>query len=172
VKGRGCVHRAFTAVLYPASVPGACMAAVLCGLILVTPGAPGPRTEVCVPTRPDALGPFYRPGAPVRTSVGKGYVLSGRVLAAARCLPVPGARLEFWLAGPDGRYGDAYRATVFADAGGGYRFESHFPPAYGGRPPHIHLRVSAVGYRTLVTQHYPRPGDPEGWFDVVLEPES
>jgi protocatechuate 3,4-dioxygenase beta subunit len=76
------------------------------------------------------------------------------------------------LAGPDGRYGDAYRATVFADAEGAYRFESHFPPAYGGRPPHIHLRVSAAGYRILVTQHYPRPGDTEARFDVVLEPES
>jgi protocatechuate 3,4-dioxygenase beta subunit len=128
--------------------------------------------QPCVPTRPDALGPFYRPGAPVRASVGRGYVLSGRVLGAPDCRPVPGARLEFWLAGPDGRYGDAYRATVVADPSGAYRFESHFPPGYGGRPPHIHVRVTAPGYRVLVTQHYPRPGTPEGRFDLVLEPET
>jgi hypothetical protein len=36
----------------------------------------------CKPTQPDVLGPFYEPGAPVRMSVGSGYVLSGAVLAA------------------------------------------------------------------------------------------
>ncbi len=128
--------------------------------------------QPCVPTRADALGPFYRPGAPVRNMVGHGYVLTGRVLAAPDCRPVPGARIEFWLAGPDGRYADAYRATVVADAEGRYRFQSHFPPAYGARPPHIHVRVSAPGYRTLVTQHYPRPGTREARFDLVLEPEG
>lgn len=127
--------------------------------------------ERCVPTREDALGPFYRPGAPLRSSVGRGYVLTGRVLGAPTCRPVPGARLEFWLAGPDGRYGDAYRATVLADDAGAYRFESHFPPSYGARPPHIHVRVSAAGYRTLVTQHYPSPGSTQAKFDLVLEPQ-
>ena len=39
----------------------------------------------CKPTKPDMLGPFYEPGAPVRTSVGSGYVLSGAVLAATEC---------------------------------------------------------------------------------------
>jgi hypothetical protein len=36
----------------------------------------------CKPTQPDMLGPFYEPGAPVRTSVSSGYVLSGTVLTA------------------------------------------------------------------------------------------
>jgi protocatechuate 3,4-dioxygenase beta subunit len=49
--------------------------------------------------------------------------------------------LELWLAGPDGEYADAYRATVIADAQGRYRFASHAPAAYAGRPPHLHLRV-------------------------------
>jgi protocatechuate 3,4-dioxygenase beta subunit len=44
------------------------------------------------------LGPFYEPGAPVRTRVGSGYELSGRVLAAKACKPIPNARIEFWLA--------------------------------------------------------------------------
>jgi protocatechuate 3,4-dioxygenase beta subunit len=33
--------------------------------------------------------------------------------------------------------------------------ESNFPPGYSGRPPHIHIRISANGFRSLATQHYP-----------------
>ena len=124
----------------------------------------------CEPTRPDMLGPFYEPDAPVRTSVGSGYVLSGAVLAAGSCEPVPGARIEFWLANPGGEYDDAHRATVPAEAGGEYRFESNVPVPYDGRPPHIHIRVTAPGYRELVTQHYPEDGETEANFDLVLEP--
>lgn len=126
-----------------------------------------PSPGACTPTPPDALGPFYKPGAPVRDRVGQGHVLRGVVRSSADCSPIPGAQIEFWLAGPDGRYGDDHRATVFAGPDGTYRFESHFPPAYGGRPPHIHIRVTAPGYQTLVTQYDPRPGQTEGqwiWF--------
>ena len=42
----------------------------------------------CKPTQPDMLGPFYEPSAPVRTSVGSGYVLSGAVLATEECEPI------------------------------------------------------------------------------------
>jgi hypothetical protein len=57
----------------------------------------------CKPTQPDMLGPFYEPGAPVRTSVGSGYVLSGEVLAAEEeCKPIPNAKIEFWLATLEG----------------------------------------------------------------------
>lgn len=124
----------------------------------------------CAPTRPDALGPFYTPDAPVRSAVGRGHVLTGTVLSARDCRPLAGARIEFWLAGPAGAYGDDWRATVAADAQGRYRFESHAPPAYGGRPPHIHVRVSAAGHRVLVTQYYPSAGSAEGRFDLVLAP--
>src|SRR5215211_8272501 len=94
----------------------------------------------CKPTQPDMLGPFYEPGAPVRTSVGSEYVLSGAVLASEECKPIPKVRIEFWLANPRGDYDDAHRATVFADERGEYRFESNVPVSYGGRPPHIHVR--------------------------------
>ncbi len=124
----------------------------------------------CEPTRPDMLGPFYEPNAPVRTSVGSGYVLSGSVLTAGGCEPVREARIEFWLANPRGEYDDAHRATVLADERGRYRFESNVPVSYGGRPPHIHVRVTAPGYRDLVTQHYPDAGQREANFDLVLEP--
>jgi protocatechuate 3,4-dioxygenase beta subunit len=124
----------------------------------------------CEPTPPDMLGPYYEPDAPVRASVGSGYVLSGTVLAAGGCEPIPDARIEFWLANPEGEYDDAHRATVPAGGGGKYRFESNVPVSYGGRPPHIHIRVTAPGYRELVTQHYPEEGQTEANFDLILEP--
>jgi protocatechuate 3,4-dioxygenase beta subunit len=122
----------------------------------------------CKPTQPDMLGPFYEPGAPVRSSVGNGYVLSGTVLTAEECKPIPSAHIEFWLANPRGEYDDAHRATVFADQRGEYRLESNVPVSYGGRPPHIHVRVRAPGYEELVTQHYPQRGQRKANFDLVL----
>src|SRR5215204_2560957 len=86
----------------------------------------------CKPTQPDMLGPFYEPGAPVRTSVGRGYSLSGTVLGAAECKPIPNARIEFWLANPRGEYDNAHRVTVFAGERGEYRLESNVPVSYGG----------------------------------------
>jgi protocatechuate 3,4-dioxygenase beta subunit len=134
-------------------------------------GEPTGGSANCKPTRPDMLGPFYEPGAPVRTSVGSGYVLFGAVLAADECKPIRNARIEFWLANPKGDYDDAHRATVLAGERGGYRFESNVPVSYGGRPPHIHVRVTAPGYEELVTQHYPEPGQRKANFDLVLVAE-
>ena len=135
-----------------------------------------PRTDAaaatCVPTGEDMLGPFYKPGAPVRQSVGKGYVLTGMVKSSKDCSAVPDAMIELWLAGPDGRYGDAYRATIMADSSGAYSFESNVPRPIEGRPPHIHLRVSAKGFATLVTQHYPEQGKDQAVFDLVLKPDK
>jgi protocatechuate 3,4-dioxygenase beta subunit len=127
-----------------------------------------PAALTCRPTPPDALGPFYEPGAPVRSTVGSGYVLSGRVLAARTCRAIPRARIEFWLANPQGEYDDAHRATVIAGLRGGYRFRSNKPPSYQSRPPHIHIRVTARGFRTLVTQHYPRADATRAVFNLVL----
>ena len=125
----------------------------------------------CKPTQPDMLGPFYEPGAPVRTSVGSGYVLSGSMLAAEECKPIRNARIEFWLANPRGDYDDAHRATVFAGQRGEYRFQSNVPVSYGGKPPHIHVRVRASGYEELVTQHYQERGQRKANFDLVLVAE-
>lgn len=135
-------------------------------LILYTP-----LYAACPPTREDQLGPFYKPDAPMRSKVGTGYVLQGVVRAAGTCQPLPGALVELWMAGPDGRYQDAYRARLQADKMGHYRFESHIPAGYYGRPPHIHIRVSAAGYQVLVTQHYPPDGQQEARFDLVLRPQ-
>lgn len=136
-----------------------------------TPTSP-PLPQTCSPSQPDALGPFYTPGAPVRDQVGEGYILQGVVRSSEDCQPIPGAQIEFWLAGPDGDYADAYRATTFAGEDGSYRFESHPPPPYTGRPPHIHILASAPGFQVLVTQHYSLDGAAQADFDLVLEPED
>jgi len=125
----------------------------------------------CQPTPPDSLGPFYKPKAPLRNSVGKGYELSGKVLSSKDCAPIKEARVELWMAGPDGEYKDDYRATVLSNESGEYRFESHRPPSYLRRPPHIHIRVTAHGFKTLGTQHYPKEGLSKGEFDLVLIPD-
>ena len=101
----------------------------------------------CQPTPPDALGPFSKPEAPMRTRVGEGYVLQGVVRSTATCQPLPGVMVELWMAGPDGRYDGADRARLIAGAEGQYQFKSHVPVSYFGRPPHIHIRVSAAGHR-------------------------
>ncbi|MGD8351715.1 MAG: intradiol ring-cleavage dioxygenase [Nitrospirota bacterium] len=145
--------------------------ALLAALALAAPWGGSARAQGCEPTRPDMLGPFYKAGAPERFKVGEGYVLTGRVLSAGDCSPLEGARIELWLVGPGGRYDDAHRATVFSGGSGSYRFESNFPPGYYGRPPHIHIRASAEGHRTLVTQHYPERGSAGASFDLVLIPE-
>jgi hypothetical protein len=90
-----------------------------------TSASPALDTISCAPTRSDQLGPFYVPGAPVRSMIG-----------------------------------------------GAYRFESNFPTAYSGRPPHIHIQVSADGSQTLVTQYYPGENQVEGTFDLVLIPSE
>ncbi len=150
----------------------AAFAALLTGLIatLVAPVASA-AAPACPATPGDMLGPFYEPNAPVRSTVGKGYVLRGTVRSSADCRAIPGARVELWLAGPRG-YDDDHRATVIADTDGHYRFESEVPGPYERRPPHIHVRVAHPGYRTLVTQHYVERGMVEATFDLVLSREK
>lgn len=133
-------------------------------------GSASGAARACAPTPPDALGPFYESGAPVRSKVGSGgYVLSGRVKAARTCRALGRARIELWLVNGQGEYDDAHRATVFSSGTGRYRFESNRPIGYEGRPPHIHLRVTARGFRTLVTQHYPRGSRTTATFNLVLK---
>lgn len=146
--------------------------------VLLAPGTTGnaltmggPPAYPCTPTAEDAQGPFYREGAPVRSKLGEGYLLTGVVRSAADCAPIEGARIELWMTGPEGDYADKWRATTFSGKGGVYSFESHFPGPYGSRPPHIHMIVNAAGFRELVTQHYPHPGKAEGTFDLVLIPQ-
>lgn len=90
--------------------------------------------------------------------------------------PVAGAHIEVWEADEDGFYDVQYegdrtagRGWLSADDDGGYRFWSVLPSAYGipadgpvgdllaatsrspMRPSHLHFKVDAPGYRTLIT---------------------
>jgi len=124
----------------------------------------------CPPTPPDADGPFYRPGAPLRSRIGSGYGLTGEVKSAADCSAIGNARIEIWMAGPAGLYGDEWRATIFSRQNGRYYFSSHVPGPYGSRPQHIHLIVNAPGFQELITQHYMGKGATGAVFDLVLIP--
>ena len=128
------------------------------------------RDFKCAPTPEDSLGPFYKVNTPTRTSVGEGYVLSGTVKSASDCSIISGAKIELWLAGPDGSYDDEHRAIIQSDKSGEYTFKSNVPPKYNFRPAHIHIRVTAANFKPLVTQHYPIDGAFEGDFPLVLQP--
>ncbi len=124
----------------------------------------------CPATAPDGMGPFYVPDAPERDEVGAGYTLTGVVRETGSCAPISSAKIEMWMAGPDGEYGDAWRATLFSDESGLYHFASIPPTPYTGRPPHIHVRVTAPDYQELVTHHYPAEGSADATMDLVLMP--
>lgn len=132
-------------------------------------GAP-PAAPKCQLTPGDAGDPFYKPNTPVRPKVGTGFVLTGIVRSGIDCLPIRGARVEFWLRNAGGQYDDAHRGTVVTNGNGRYRIESNFPGG-GFMTPHIHLRVAVPGFRPLVTVFFPRPGTTGGTFEFVLEPE-
>jgi protocatechuate 3,4-dioxygenase beta subunit len=136
--------------------------------LLAPAGSPSNAQARCEPTKPDMLGPFYTPNAPERTRTGQGLVIAGRVLSAPACAPLAGARVEWWSANTRGDYDDAHRATGITDPEGRYRYETDFPGRYEPRPQHVHVRVSASGHRTLVTQIYPTAGQTSVQTDFVL----
>jgi protocatechuate 3,4-dioxygenase beta subunit len=129
------------------------------------------RDATCTPSRADMLGPFYVPNAPERATTGRGLTIEGVVRGTPACAPLRGATLEWWSANSHGDYDDAHRATQITDGEGRYRYETDVPGRYPGRPPHVHLRVSAAGYKTLVTQVYPKPGATKLGIDLVLGKE-
>lgn len=137
--------------------------------LLVAPAAA--QVPACAPTRPDMLGPFYKPDAPERARTGSGIVVSGAVRSAKGCAPLPGARVEWWSADERGEYRDDLRATQHADAQGRFTYETISPGRYPGRPPHLHVKVSAPGHKALVTQLYPRTGQHSLTTDFVLIPD-
>lgn len=129
------------------------------------------------PTPQDAEGPFYprsfpadvdndlmhvagRPGA----AQGSPLHLGGRVVAIDGT-PVPGATLELWQCDVHGTYHhvgeggrqdenfQGYGRTV-SGSDGSYAFVALRPVPYGGRPAHLHFRITAAGRRTLTTQLY------------------
>jgi protocatechuate 3,4-dioxygenase beta subunit len=135
-------------------------------------------------TPPQTPGPFYPgearfkpendltvvPGAPKR-ALGQVIYVKGRVIDPL-CRPVAGANVEIWQACASGRYDNAkddnpapldpnfrYWGETTTDADGAYIFKTIIPGAYPAdtnwiRPPHIHFKVSKLGFHELVTQMY------------------
>ena len=118
----------------------------------------------CKPTLDDDVSPSYKPDAPERTVVGQGHVVTGIVLSSADCKPIANAKLEFWPEEEGLGHPDLSRATFFTDKDGRYRFECNLPD-------HIHMRISAQGYKMIGVNSYHPDGQAEGTFDIVLEPE-
>ena len=145
----------------------ACMVLMLGVVSLRAPKA----QPTCTPTRPDGLGPFYQANAPERDRTGQGLVISGTVRSARDCASLNKARLEWWSANSRGDYDDAHRATQQGDATGRFQYETDVPGGYPGRPPHVHVRVTAPGHRPLVTQLYPQSAQTTLATDFVLIPE-
>ncbi|MCK4794365.1 MAG: hypothetical protein KAV87_62130 [Desulfobacteraceae bacterium] len=144
------------------------LGALILILALACQDQPANNVGDCQPTAYDEIGPFYRPNAPLRSTVGKGYLLEGRVRSVSGCQPLPRATIEFWLVNEQGEYDKDHRATVIADRQGRYQFESNRPSDYVGRLPHIHIRVAGQGHETLITQHYPEKGKATARFDMFL----
>jgi protocatechuate 3,4-dioxygenase beta subunit len=122
------------------------------------------ESRFCKPTMDDGVSPSYEPDAPERTIVGQGHVVTGVVLSSVDCRPIVNAKLEFWPEEEGLGHPDTSRAVFFTDKDGRYRFECNLPE-------HIHMRVSAPGYRTIGVNSYHPEGKAEGTFDIVLEPE-
>jgi protocatechuate 3,4-dioxygenase beta subunit len=121
-------------------------------------------------TTSDILGPFYRPGSPMRSNLhilgekGEKVKLSGKVLHHDCITPYKNAKVELWHCDAEEVYDNSsadfrYRGTVLTDDDGNYGFQTIMPIPYdagGGliRPAHFHLMVTAEGYQSLVTQLY------------------
>ena len=127
-------------------------------------------------TPPQSEGPFYPVSLPAdndadllangaqRYAQGQAAWVEG-VVTDVDGRPVRGAAVEIWQCDHQGRYhhpGDGDRADrafqgfgrVTVDAQGRYRFRTIRPVAYGGRAPHIHVKVKLGVHELLTTQLY------------------
>jgi protocatechuate 3,4-dioxygenase beta subunit len=121
----------------------------------------------CAQTEDNIEGPYYKAGAPERSSLidsgmeGTRLVVSGRVLNT-RCEPIRYAVIDAWQCDAKGVYdNDGYRmrGKLKTDGKGKYELTTILPPPYKVgperyRPAHIHLKLSAPGSKILTTQLY------------------
>jgi protocatechuate 3,4-dioxygenase beta subunit len=136
------------------------------------------QAAVRQPTPAQTEGPFYPVELPadhdadllvngaLRYSQGQPAWVEGTV-SDLEGRPVRGAVVEIWQCDQQGHYhhpGDGNRADrafqgfgrVAVDGQGGYRFRTIRPVAYGGRAPHIHVKVKLAARELLTTQLYVR----------------
>lgn len=129
------------------------------------------------PTTTDILGPFYRPGAPMRSDVvppnskGIRMNLSGTIFKENGKTPLNNALVEIWQCDENEHYdnaSDSYllRGALRTEKNGKYEFKTILPVSYKAtpddenswRPAHIHMRVSVPDQQDLITQIYFKGG--------------
>jgi protocatechuate 3,4-dioxygenase beta subunit len=125
-------------------------------------------------TTTDILGPYYRPGAPMRNnlitpgSTAPVMQVNGTVFKKDGRSPLPGVLIEAWQCDEHQHYdntSDDYilRGAVRTGSDGKYSFRTIVPVPYKDgsdwRPAHIHMRISSADYQDLITQIYFK-GDP------------
>ena len=141
----------------------------------------GAQTCVVKETPDDMLGPFYIKGANFTRRLAPTAVLSNparriRIKGTVygdNCVPMKGALVEAWHAGPPDAKGNLYsvagsdlryRGRITSGACGKYEFTTIYPALYPSRPiRHIHIRVSNGNTLLLVTQMYFRGAIPAGF---------
>ncbi len=156
------------------AAPAVWRAAVAQGRLAPTPAqTEGPFYPVELPTDSDA--DLLVQGAR-RYGRGQPAWLAG-TLSDVDGRAVSGALVEIWQCDQDGHYhhpGDGGRADpafqgfgrVTVGADGRYRFRTIRPAPYGGRTPHIHLKVKLGARELLTTQVYVQ-GDPGNARDFL-----
>ena len=138
-------------------------------------------TEESPETENNWEGPFYKPGAPVRSVLlekgmaGTPLTITGRVLNT-HGRPLKGALLDIWHADHTGTYdnkGFTLRGKLYTDDEGRYRLRTIKPLYYGApgdkRPAHIHVKAASGKSPVLTTQLYFR-GDPWNRHDPAVRP--
>jgi len=110
--------------------------------------APDPEERQCKATRSNPGGTNnYIPDGPAAESLGDGFIITGRVRAAADCKPLEDLRIQVWLATETGGEQDN-RASVHTDADGVYRIETDPTVAQFGEP-NIHVGYDDGDYREV-----------------------
>lgn len=131
--------------------------------------------EDCGITKSDMLGPYYVSGTSQLTNLntrnlsGDKIIVTGIIYGGSGInTPIANAMIEVWHADDKGVYHPigngnvsnyqpsriTLRGYVITDANGKYAFESIRPGFYSGRPRHFHYKITANGYRNLITQIY------------------
>lgn len=145
----------------------------------------GKNFEGDTSTTTDILGPFYRPGSPLRTNLrlpnsnGTPIILKGSIFKEDGKSPINNALVEIWHCDENEVYDNAsdeykYRGGQKTKANGKYEFKSILPVPYKAnptdekswRPAHIHMRVSVPNQQDLITQLYFKDGkyvDTDKW---------
>ena len=153
---------------------------------------------VCQQTPEQTEGPFYPVKDQADKDADLTQVQGARAAALGtvievqgtvrdeNCEPVAGVLVEIWQACASGKYnhpGDPNKAPLdpnfqywgkaLTEADGSYKFKTVIPGSYQAnatwrRPPHIHFKISKLGYREIITQLYFK-GDALNDKDLILK---